>query len=462
MAAHSDGISATSNNTSPFDKLPNELISRIFTIGTEHDIAEHKEWSDVRDLKPLPHLFISLVGSVCERFHDITCFNKSNAHFYCISAGITQATPAARFSVSQFHWALKVSSGCDIFLNLELGRWWVGPGQLEEDAHRRFILHAFRSLSPYKRQLASVYIHLYDHPSPFSLWILRWFGSDSSFQRLQRVSLRFEGESSETPSVDTSLFDDYRFSSTTEVIFDLPSLDHLTLQLPSSSPFRMSILPHTSRLHSLKLYPNAVYSSPFYDWPAIAAILIGQPTLRSVEFAVQNAASLPYEVHTTMTFCLEELSVVLDLQSLHTIFHTFLFPHLRKAQIFIGGTEPAEESSALWPLGDLQLPLLQHLKFVDLSPKPTRILQSWLLPNLESFYLAVCRDFYTESISKLRQKSPRRLVICLGIGDIPEGSFEPFDLSETEVIEIVGNLVQFQDNLKNQQLGSRSLLHLPN
>ncbi len=336
-----------SSNLNSFDKLPNELVARIFTIGTEYDPNRRRKrrfesLSNITSHR-LPYTFISLVGSVCRRFHSLTRFKKSTAHFYCISAFIGQRRRATStiFDVVQFHWALKASEGCDIVLRLGLSRLLSLTNH--EEVTMRLLLHALRCLTPYKRQVASIELQSYDYSLPLLAWIIRWLGSDNSFQRLQVLTLEFSGNCSETSSIDTSLFEHFGFpSARTDVVFHFPSIVHLIIDIPTkfSSGMKLPILSQTSCLHSLRLHPELLQSSrPFYNWSAIAAIIIATPTLRCLEFVLQgselqNAESPPNLCVETETL-LEELVAVLDSQSLVILFRTFRFPHLKTAAISI-------------------------------------------------------------------------------------------------------------------------------
>ncbi len=327
----------------PFDKLPDELISRIFTIGTEYSLSENE---DARHdagtnltLKRRPYKSIGLVSSVCRRFHSITRL-KSNAHFFYIKATISQGGGGTqRVNVAPFHWALKTSEGCDIVLDIELwGSWDTATSNQEQELYTRLTLHALRSLIPYKRQLISIDMYIFDRSLPLLLWIMRWLGTLDSFRRLQHLSLHFSGESAETSSIDTFLFDDYSSPIVTDVIFDFPSLARLAIVVPNPPPCRVPILSRPFCLRTLSLYPKSDCHSfrLFYDWASIASIIMTCPTLRHLDFALWNAEPLQI-VSPTAECYLEELAILLDSQSLVTVFQTFLFPHLKTAQLFIPG-----------------------------------------------------------------------------------------------------------------------------
>ncbi len=108
-----------------FDRLPDELISRIFTIGIEYHATrdlDGLEDSTIPFFRRCPYSFIRHVSAICRRFYSITRLS-SNAHFYCISAAIAQETfSSVHLDVAPFHHALKVSNGCDIQLRIKLLR----------------------------------------------------------------------------------------------------------------------------------------------------------------------------------------------------------------------------------------------------------------------------------------------------------------------------------------------------
>jgi hypothetical protein len=125
----------------PFDKLPNELISRIFTIGCELDVhGEGGSWVQLlpdqlldalleRDA-PTPIPFAATSLSVCRRWNAIARA-RSNRHLWVIFAtfsyqGCDNPPPGKSdlASLARFKSRLSLSNGCSIYV-----RYWGSEEQ---------------------------------------------------------------------------------------------------------------------------------------------------------------------------------------------------------------------------------------------------------------------------------------------------------------------------------------------
>jgi hypothetical protein len=124
---------------SPFDKLPDELISRIFTIGCELDMeSEEGSWVQLLSEKarqalrerntPTPTAFAATSLSVCRRWYTIARA-RSNRHLWIIFANFNRqgwdTPPPGRddwSSLANFKNRLSSSNGCNIY-----ARYWSLP-----------------------------------------------------------------------------------------------------------------------------------------------------------------------------------------------------------------------------------------------------------------------------------------------------------------------------------------------
>jgi hypothetical protein len=115
---------------SPFDKLPDEIISRIFTIGYELDLdgddgswiqllPDESEWALHDRNTPTPTPFAAVALFVCRRWHAIV-HARSNRHLWIIYASFNYrgrdiASPSGQDSLAHFNKRLSSSQGCNIY-----------------------------------------------------------------------------------------------------------------------------------------------------------------------------------------------------------------------------------------------------------------------------------------------------------------------------------------------------------
>ncbi len=241
-AASTAGSALTSVGDGPdpnlFDRLPDEIVSRILTIGCELLLASGPRYESSpyalaggREpyLIPRPYPFIAKAISVCKRFHSIVTQNKSNSHLYHVVASPSsgrydqnpRGLPDISFYIAMFHRTLELSRGCDIHLLLNLNDF------IENDQHkyvgRRLMLHALKSAAPFMDQVISINVNAWETPTPMVEWVMQWLRTRLSFRRLQ---VFYFSASSDPPKgeFDTFLYDDGSADKVSNAYYRFPSL----------------------------------------------------------------------------------------------------------------------------------------------------------------------------------------------------------------------------------------------
>lgn len=154
-----------------FDKLPDEIVSRIFTLGCDSDINElYFEGSHAIERQPYP--FTRSVSLICTRFRYITEV-RSNSHLFYVHASLSD-NDGKDFStiIVNFCRALEISDRCDIHLTINLFFYF----NRTTETLWRLVLHAMERVVRYSSQLVAIRIASYWVP-PVNVvwWILRWF-----------------------------------------------------------------------------------------------------------------------------------------------------------------------------------------------------------------------------------------------------------------------------------------------
>ncbi len=104
-----------------FDTIPDELLSRIITIGAEYHAGDTGKIEDfiamptLDDFAPVPSRFTAVASLVCWRWYWITRA-RGNAHLWEITAALDfdRSSLDGGFELTAYNWRLSVSNGCDI------------------------------------------------------------------------------------------------------------------------------------------------------------------------------------------------------------------------------------------------------------------------------------------------------------------------------------------------------------
>src|ERR1700761_6069195 len=135
---------------------PIEIISHIFSIGSDSDLAPYLHYSQPRHIKP----YIGLVAQVCRRWNTITRW-KTNSHFWVtilylqpdpLDGGDSAVKYAYKLhTVSQFRFALSTVKDSDITL---VWRQVDASQMLPNDraTWSRIFMHCVAMLSEYSHQ----------------------------------------------------------------------------------------------------------------------------------------------------------------------------------------------------------------------------------------------------------------------------------------------------------------------
>jgi hypothetical protein len=143
-----------------FDKVPDEIISRIITIGC--DVAA---WSEVqpntlqKSKKPIPYPFAVNSRAVCQRWHAIV-HTRSNAHMWCILADLAHPdTHDERSTLARFQSRLSSSSGCDIYVNYQTVA--MEEHTISSDSFEiRTLVLVMKLIKPYRMHVAALRFQL--------------------------------------------------------------------------------------------------------------------------------------------------------------------------------------------------------------------------------------------------------------------------------------------------------------
>jgi hypothetical protein len=145
--------------------LPDEILGRIFTIGSEYYLPQGRDDSFatvppytsngqapfVRTPKPL----VSRVLDVCQRWYDV-CHGHGNSHLWCMTLRAGFSSDALEINFVSLVNGLNTSRGCDLnvdFNILPLSHSWGDPdfGAIRDG----IFLHSFRLLAKFRHQLKS-------------------------------------------------------------------------------------------------------------------------------------------------------------------------------------------------------------------------------------------------------------------------------------------------------------------
>jgi hypothetical protein len=140
-----------------FDKVPDEIISRIITVGCDMaDLTEERlPYSFYASEKPIPYLFAANSRVVCHRWHAIV-HTRSNAHMWAIHAYLAHPdTHNERSTLAKFQSRLSSSNGCDIYVDYQT----VAKDEqtISSDSFEiRTLVLLMKLIKPYRLHIASL------------------------------------------------------------------------------------------------------------------------------------------------------------------------------------------------------------------------------------------------------------------------------------------------------------------
>ncbi len=321
-----------------FDRLPDETITRIFTLGRE-DLRSILGRTSVLLTSPrrLPYSFTTCVRTLCRRFRSIT-LDRGNAHLFYVTAHIW-FHPSEDLSVltTNFYRTLDISDGCEIHLFIFLDASF-GNSQMAW----RLTLHAMEAVRKYSSQLVDIYIDSpATQPASVTWWVWRWLEGLCISQRLALIRMKLEACAQDD---DGSQFENAELHSYCHDV----STSALQLSVPSLLEIEFSGLPitctpviiNTHCLNTVILPPNPSSSSsqPDHNWPIVKGLLAGCPTLCRLEITLSSGRpsdSSIIESASYVTSHLSEMLVILDPPILSALFRMFSFPSLLKATVIV-------------------------------------------------------------------------------------------------------------------------------
>jgi hypothetical protein len=336
-----------------FDRLPDETISRIFTIGCDLDVAlwQRNELDTRRRLisplyereKPSPDPFAANALAVCRRWYLIV-HARSNAHMWRIFACLgpfygdlsyTSEKPwISGSTLATFKNRLSSSNGCDIYLEYCANEDFSSFTSLEI----RTLVLLMTFIKPYRNRIAFLKVYATHHASSLILRIMRAIGEWPRLHTVDvvaSVDVPNHGESDQTASSaitlhlievleSTSQGDTPRetrpmFSSLEQIYFWLEArgaLHHEMLQLIHHG------------LRSLTIMGDG--HQPTISWTDFRWIMTCCPMLQSLIVTTTAAPRLEDTSPTETSLApIEHQLQILGLRIQDAAFATMVFRHFR-------------------------------------------------------------------------------------------------------------------------------------
>jgi hypothetical protein len=339
------------SSKSPFDKLPVEILSRIFTIGSDDSAIDVFDPS--RDGVRLPTLFTATLLTICRRWRQVAQL-RSNSHLWQITASISCSTVHLQDlgdirygTVPVFKENLTKSLGCDIYATLDTSAAdFMGQ-------HRLLRTHAFlvalRMLNAYKNQLALICFYGFDDMLELFVAVLTLLRGSSRLHTLD-LSADWLG-----PADSVNFFDDTLRDAPTRELFNLYFPDFPSIVAPQPTPFpHLSTLSYrvntdsrddlkrTQMVFSLLSYhlvrleinvePHTVPWSNLMDMFTCCPLL-EQLTLRTGVLSGQPIATSPSNV--TVAKNMRAVTLRLHASGLFNIFRSVRFPMLQNLDMTV-------------------------------------------------------------------------------------------------------------------------------
>jgi hypothetical protein len=410
----------TSNERCPFFSLPDESISRIFTIGTEIDTARYRESPFFRAFRTSPFVIrpydaTAAVAMTCRRFHSIVQA-RSNSHFYyspfAITIGAHEPRNSPLTSEKQFvHTvnALKSAQKCDIHLSIDISAIVYDS----TSGLGGYLYHILQLLHSHRSRVAAAVFVIPERLAWVSNMAMRWLDRKSvSWTRLQIVSIRMTIDLDSNIDISAVYTDFYEVLTPLEqeIAFSHPSLVNLDIKHPIEHSFwRRGALNMLSGLTAV-IKNGAELST----WSLIRWIFSDSPTIRRVNLRLVDVIPAPDD-KDVLRSNIDELTLEVDAVSLYTVFTRFSFPLLVKAGIVFGH---ANSTEAVPPFFEdiIHFPSLRMMGFaINASHAHVPFLGLCETPPLERVSLAIRRRRLSPlpSQGKASLGPMRKLVVSL-------------------------------------------------
>jgi hypothetical protein len=382
----------------PILSLPDETISRIFTIGVEFDISRYDSRLFPVSRKPRfvrrPYDITAHVELTCRRFRTIA-LSRCNAHLYYMSMAICNMIDiydwlTAELCEKQFVQmvnATKVHQGWDIHVLIDVDSivgsdWEIG-----------YLYHIFQLLHSLRAHISAVDLIIPEK----KVWALdlavRWLASDpQSWKRLHCAYFGTlgRGDSGRTRwTTPPPFYHEFLKLSNNPAEgfgFSHPSLAALCFVHPAENQLLRALgLPALTALTTVMSS-----SSEPSEWHSIRWLLTGCETLRRIRLRIRHLVP-PSDLIEMVNSKLVELTLEMDVLSLHTIFTQFSFPLTVEACIIIEQTSEDMDNPDNSLLEDsIHFPSLEKIGFA--APRgPTNIpfLERCKTPLLSHLSLAM-------------------------------------------------------------------------
>ncbi len=414
-----------------FDTLPDELLTRIFTIGCDVDIANialnHLTMWGYERRRRYPS--ITPIALVCKRFYAITKM-RSNTQFYFIIpkllSGVRDRRGTRRdFAVdmTQLLVDLRSSKGCDIHLHIFT----------DGDVSMRLAIYVLKISGTYKHQLTSIFIYSNYITDSTLQWIAQWTRFLPRLRHLLVDALiRPRGSISTTASI--FIPDESHELSNPVTPLSLGNL-HLAGEVANNM---VAFASATDSLETLRLDP---ISPTLAELRLISIVIKSIPTLRRLECTIlSHSKRQPTGDHSPSTIMLTSLAIVLDSYTLDIFFHLFSFPNLREADILVLRDDHAvsPREPELPKATEFALPNLITLGLCEMASAHISFLENCRMPRLDLLAIRTGASWSTLASNCLesRHSSPSTVVIGLGPGLSLSNQLKPLNLSKTAILEI--------------------------
>ncbi len=426
------------HSPSLFDRLPDEVISLIFTIGCETRVGRGVGSVFLHTYRRTLYEFAELVGLTCRRFYVITRA-ESNSHFYYMAVDLGTMTVDLAKTISTLYESLRSSKGCDIHLYVRIFDDQYGA------VNTRLLLHTFNRVKRYARQLASISVRASTDNQALIAWFLSWIGTSEPYPRLQSLEVSSDPISGAFDQVETlgdlHLYE--RFSYDLEMLSEmrLQSLAYLELggQFGSApETLWFPIFCSSKYLETLCLYPQSFDTTgAAYDQSVISYILTSCRTLKNLEVPLRNYIVATESTPTPNSSNLTRLQIITDTTSLHTLFTICLFPRLREGSIFVlPNTIPGRADNRNQFCVHIDLPSLRTLNFLDSSSDDLRFMDYCKAPSLEKLTIRSSSAWASLKEDRNVNLFPCLLIVGLGPQLSIEDQLRPLNLISVEELTI--------------------------
>ncbi len=386
------------------NSLPDELLSRIFTVGCEKNLEgrtpsqemdffpfvaeppfldEDPEGEDYASGRRRPKPFTRAAMLVCRRWCGIA-MTLSNAHLWTTRIGLTCHSKDIAVDFTKFLSALDGSRGSDLDVKIYF------PSSSKCSP---LVSHALTRLNRHKSQLKGMIFHAGSFPLLFCVFRfllniggasrLEWVRIQAtSVTRDEKLALHVRETISLHPSLDRSL-------KHSRLPVSFPSLCHF-VSVPSWQPF--FLIPTGPALEYLSIWDLAPDDTAELYWPELVVMLETSPSLKKLFIDLSIMKQMPtlesLSSEARFSVCsLTELQIKASARELFTLFAGFDFPSLEWLQMV---HISSKDRSGLNREGELilELPLLKRLTWYSHSDSTVMTFRTVHSPRLRSLDLA--------------------------------------------------------------------------